>query len=252
MRLGLVWLGFLGSVAASRPAWSEPPSFDRPGIAFSTGLTPSGSLTFEQGLPDFETDRSGGVRTTTLMADSNLRFGLSDHFELQFASALFNQERVHGRGKTGDDSGAGDTRVGLKTSLPASSENFGWAALGNVTLASGEAPFSNEHTQYDLGLASSLELGGVDAGLYVDGARLSGQTSWTISPSLSMAFSDRLSGYLEMGFYLSGAEPDESIAGGGISWMLTRKIQLDLSADFGLDRKSPDVMGGFGVSVLWG
>jgi hypothetical protein len=34
--------------------------------------------------------------------------------------------------------------------------------------------------------------------------------------------------------------------------MPTRKVQLDLSADFGLAHKSPDVVGGFGVSVLWG
>ena len=232
------------------PAIAEAPPFDRPGISFAPGLTPRGSVSFEQGLPDFATDRIDGVRSTTYTADSNLRIGLSDRFELQVAGDLYNLQRVSGDGESVHDHGGGDTRLGLKAALPALAEDFKWSALGSVTLATGESPFTNGHTQYDLGVAATQESGEITLGLYVDAARLDGETSWTLAPNASFECNDRVGAFAEIGLYRNGGAPNESVAGGGLTFMLTPSVQLDLSADVGLDHRSPDLVGGFGFSVL--
>jgi len=75
----------LGATAPARA--DEAPSFDRPGIAFSTGTLPKGRFAWEQGLPDFQRDDDGGVRSTQYNANTTLRLGLSDTVELQLATS---------------------------------------------------------------------------------------------------------------------------------------------------------------------
>jgi len=181
-----------------------------------------------------------------------VRIGLFDGAELQLATALFNQLEIKTAGSSQTFRGAGDTRLGLKVALPSSSDKFSWATLGSVTLNTGSEEFSNNAKQYDLGVSLALDLApDVTGGFYVNATHLDGENSIAISPSLSFGLSETVGTYVEAGYFSNAGEPNSSVAGGGLTWMVTPTVQLDASADFGLNSDSPDVTGGFGVSIYF-
>ena len=85
-------------------------------------------------------------------------------------------------------------------------------------------------------------------GFYVNLSEFTGNTGYTLSPSFNFRAGDSLSGYLEAGYTHFPQTPDATIAGGGLAWMVAPTIQLDMSVDLGVTRRSPDVQGGIGVS----
>ena len=240
------------SLSYALPAAADTPAFDRPGIAFATDIVPRGAISLEQGLPDFTRNSDAGIKTALYSAGTNVRIGLFDGVELQLATALFNQLEVKAAGSSYTEHGAGDSRLGFKVALPSSSESFSWATLGSVTFDTGSAAFSNNAKQYDLGVALALELpNDFTAGFYVNASNSEGENTVAISPSLSFALSETVGAYVEAGYFSNANEPNSSVAGGGLTWMVTPTVQLDASADFGLNSDSPDVTGGFGVSIYF-
>ena len=236
----------------SSSASSEPPAFDRPGIAFSTGTLPRGGFAWEQGLPDFQRDRSGGVRSTGYSADTNLRLGLTDTLELQLATSPYNYQRQSGGGVRSSARGGGDTALALKLALPSSNDKFSWAVLGSATVATGDRDFSDGRDHYALGATVAYDFDDATSGsLYLNVERSGGADAWTFSPSLSRAFSARWGGYLEAGWTRTAHAPDTGVAGAGVTFMATPSIQLDASLDAGLNDAAPDWQGGVGVSLFF-
>jgi len=86
--------------------------------------------------------------------------------------------------------------------------------------------------------------------LYFNFSRSGSANTYTLSPSLSIALTDTLGAYLEAGHDFTDQGPDSSVAGGGLTWMVTPTVQLDMWADAGLTADSPDLQGGIGVSVF--
>lgn len=78
-----------------------------PGISFATDTIPLGSFAWEMGLPDASWDESDGVRTTTWMADTLLRFGVIDALELQLDADSYGGIRQRGGGGRSSESGGG-------------------------------------------------------------------------------------------------------------------------------------------------
>jgi hypothetical protein len=247
---GRVWsLVFL---VLTTPARADNPPFDRPGIAFATGVIPRGAVAWEQGLPDFQHSSDSGVRTTLYSADTNLRFGLGSDAEIQIGTALYNHQRTETAGVAESATGVGDSSLGIKLALPSRWQRFSWAALATVSFPTGKAPFTAEKPRYDLGTTLNLGLDPLGtAGLLVDFSRFDGHNSYILAPSLNFALSDRLGAYVEAGATYTGGGPDSAVAGGGATWMINPKVQLDLSVDFGLNEQSPDLQGGVGVSVYF-
>ncbi|MGJ7903109.1 transporter [Lysobacter sp. 1R34A] len=231
---------------------AEPPSFDRPGISFSTDTLPRGAFAWEQGLPDFVRDDDGGTRSRLYSANTNLRLGLSDRVELQLATSAYNRLRERDGDGRRSRHGAGDTGLAIKVALRASHEAFSWAVLGAVTAASGDRDFSNGATQYTLGTTLGYDFDERLAGaLYLNLDRSDGRDTWTWSPSLSFALSDRVGAYLEAGVSKADGESATSVAGAGVTWMATPRVQLDASFDLGLDRGSADLQAGVGASFYF-
>lgn len=231
---------------------TDTPAFDRPGIAFSTGTLPRGGVAWEQGLPDFQRNRDDGVRTTELDANTNLRIGLSERVEVQLSGSLYSHLRVRSPTGTTTDHGGGDTGVALKIALPSSSQRFSWAVLGGVTFDTGTRAFSAGDNQYALGTTLAYDFSDTVSGdLYLNVSRLDGVDTYAWSPAVNVALGDRWGAYVEAGFQRTEGQATTAVAGGGVTWMATPRVQLDLSLDAGLDDRSPDVQGGFGVSVYF-
>lgn len=238
-------------LAPASPVLAETPAFDRPGISFSTTTIPLGSFFFEQGLPDFQRSSDGGTKTTFYSVGTNLRIGLGEAVELQVGTALFNHQKMETSGVSESMNGRGDSSLAVKVALPSSSRTFSWAVLGSVAFATGEDPFTAGKPQYDLGTTLNFNVNDrYSTAFYVNVTRFERENTYTLSPSLSFAVTDTVGAYVEAGASYTAQGSDSAVAGGGITWMATPVVQLDVSVDFGLNAKSPDVQGGFGISVF--
>lgn len=245
-------IGAVVLLASPAIALAETPAFDRPGIAFSTTTLPAASVAWEQGLPDFEHVSGGGDRATLYSANTTVRIGLGERVELQLGSALYNQLDLRSGGVSTRERGFGDSSVAVKAVLPALPNGISWAVLGAVSFPSGERPFRADEPQYDLGTTLSVDLNDrVSAAVYVNATHDDGDLNWTLSPTLGFALNDTVGLFIEAGAFLNDSGPDSYVAGGGATWMLTPILQLDASANFGLNDDSPDVSGGIGFSVFF-
>lgn len=231
----------------------EPPSFDRPGIGLGTGIVPRGALALELGLPSYERDRdTDGLRTEQLSGDVTLRTGLFDHWELQFSGSPWQRQRSRLPGMASTRTqGGGDAQLALKWAPLTGRDTDRWALLGSATVARGDAAFS-EGRQYALAGSYEHDFGDQWTGaLYASHSRGDGERSTVWSPSVSLALTPRLSVFLEAGVTKAHGEPRESVAGGGVTWMWTDRVQLDASFDAGLDADSPDLQAGVGISAYF-
>lgn len=244
-------LFLLAACCALSARADDVPAFDRPGIAFAPAVLPAGSMDWEQGLPDLARDSSDGVTTTLYSADTLVRAALRDNLELQLGMALANRQVTTGADGHHTD-GAGDSSIGLKMAVPTGLPAWTAAVLGRVTAASGDAAFSSGTTQYTLGGSAGGALTDrLNLGLFVQVLRSGRQYDWTASPSLSCALSERWGAFVEAGSTHTAGSGNSHVAGGGLTWMALPEIQLDLYADRGLTRASPDLQAGFGVSVFF-
>jgi hypothetical protein len=240
--------------AVAAPSLADTPAFDRPGIAFSPTTLPTDSFAWEQGLPDFQRDRSEGVTQRAYVASTRLRYGISDRWEAQLAAPLFEQVDTLGSGQAFTAAGVGDLSLSAKVGLTPGKDGFNAALLGVVSLPTARRDLGQGSEQYSLGATAGWSLGEQQSlALYANVDVLEGQAKWTVSPNWSFALSDTVGGYLEGGYQFGNANgPVENVvAGGGLTWMVTPAVQLDAYGLAGLTRSSTDLSAGFGVSVFF-
>lgn len=247
-----IFLSFpLVFMAMASNSFADTPAFDRPGISFSTTTIPPGSFSFEQGLPDFQHSSSDNVKNILYSTTTNLRIGLSKSLELQVNTALLNYLKVETPDVSYSINGYGDSSIAIKMTQPSFSRTLSWAILGGVTFAIGDAPFSEEATQYDLGTTINIDLNETfSTAFYINLTHSNNQSTYTFSPSLGFAATDIIGMYVEAGIKNTTQNLHNAVVGGGITWMITPIMQLDISANLGLNRKNTDIQGGFGISVF--
>jgi hypothetical protein len=231
---------------------ADTPSFDRPGIAFSTGTVAPGSLSWEQGLPDYSRTRADDEHDYSYSTDTLLRTGLAKNIELQLGTSPFNEQISKSTNTRDTVHGFGDSTVGVKAALPLASARFSSAVLGNVSFPTGKKGISSDAHEYNLGAAGSWAVSDKESfGLYADIDRLEGRNSYVFSPSAGLALSDSIGAFVEAGFTQQAHAPNDAVAGGGLTWMATHAVQLDISADYGLTHRSTELQAGLGVSVFF-
>jgi hypothetical protein len=236
----------------SHAALADGVAFDRPGIAFAPSTLPAGTVSWEQGLPDWIRERAAGEQLDLYAANTLIRIGLNHGFEIQLGSSLINRAERRIAGLRSSESGAGDTSLAIKYAPPELQEGMALAFLGRATLATGNAAFTGGAHELAIGTAAGWDLSERYAlGLYANFSRSSQSHEFTLSPSLSFVISERVAGYLEAGIAKESGASSESVAGLGFTLMAIDNVQLDISADWGVGDTSTDVLGGFGVSVAF-
>lgn len=237
----LALLGACIAPAALAQATNNP-GYDRPGLGFTPAVLQAGDFTLEQGTPDWS--RADG--SSLYMADTLLRLGIGHALEVQLGTGW---DRLDQSGST--TSGRNDTSLAVKFAPPTTG-TFQWGLLGSVEFTDGAEAFHNARRQYLLGASFNWQRGANQTlGLYAqlttgdsDSQLLAVNDSWTLMPHLGV--------YAELAVQHVAGVGAGSMAGAGLAWQATPRVQLDISARHRLSGHADDWEGGLGVSVFWG
>ena len=244
--------------SASAQAPSDPISTDRPGILFSIPTVKPHVFQVELGIPAVAIANGDGMdfRSTSLVG--LIRYGLTDRFELRLGSPVYTETRVTSGGSRLTDHGFGDVEVGAKWHLL---DNVGArpsiALIPSVIVPVGEKGFSVEHPVYQLNAMAEWALTkdwSADAlAGYLNGPEAPGRYAQeTLAVLLGRSLpSPKWSAYGEAAYILTNLDgaSDSSFLGGGIKYLVSNDLQLDLSFDRGLTSDSPDWLFGLGLSA---
>jgi hypothetical protein len=252
-----------GASRGQDAAPSSPPPIvtDRPGFLFSSLTVGRGVVQTEWGIPAVTANGTAGVSSRLASLFGLVRYGVTDNFELRLDSPVYNQSRISVGGRTATDHGTGDLEVGAKWHpLDNHGARPSFALIPSVIVPTGGSGFTAGHPVYQLNamaewnLASGWGIGALAGYLNglngPSGGDRYGQETFGVSLGRSLP-APKWSAYgeaLYVATNLAGAG-DSSFLGGGIKYLATNDIQLDLSFDRGLTADSPDWLFGLGLAA---
>ncbi|MCA9550902.1 MAG: transporter [Myxococcales bacterium] len=230
-------LGLALVAAAEGPTISA----DRPGFSYSAAVVPAGHWQLELGMQAQLADPT--VFTAPVLS---ARLGLTESIELQLGLPSLTI------GPDGPD-GLSNLALGLKVG-DAPADWLAFSVVGLLSAPIGDAEVAEEAWQGML--AGNLELyflghGWVSLNTQLDTFTDSaGDRALVVTPSAALGwlFADVLNPFAQA--YVRFADGQVTpVVGGGVAWLVTRRVQLDASADYDLDAEAVTVAGG--VAVLW-
>lgn len=245
---------FTTCASASSAFGQDSISTDRPGFLYSPTVVPRGRLQFEAGLPTLNLVRESGDEFRSWSAPIAMRCGLTEQFELRASLPTWTRARFEDGSGVETDEGFGDTEIGAKFAVsraPASP----LALQCSLHIPSGEDGFSTGEWGGSAYLLKGDDLGDscfLQTMLGVTYSPVSGaddSTAGAVAALLSHPIADRCSGYVEATAFpgLQHAA-GQSYLGAALIWQPSSSLQFDLSADFGLDDDSADVIASLGMS----
>jgi len=220
------------------------PGYDRPGLGFTPAVLQAGAITWEQGLPDWSRSANGA---SLYSADTLLRVGLGGPVELQLGSS-YNRLDASGMHRYG----RGGSSVGLKFARPASGP-VSWGLLGSVSFTDGTPAFRDSHRAYLLGADIGWQRTVRNAlGAYVENVRSGGHDSRLLALNDGYALTAALNGYVEAAWQYTAGAGTGSMAGAGLAWQVTPRVQLDGSFRHRLSGQADTWEAGLGVAIYFG
>lgn len=232
---------------------------DRPGKGNNACTVPAGKVQLETDLANWTRDDQGGVRTDTILyTNPTLKLGLTDSADLQLNIAPYEEVRTRAGGVTDRIGGVGDLFVRVKQRLTGSSAKVQVAlfpfvklptarkALGNGAVEGGLAVPVNIDLPKDWSLGISpeadllLDAGGSGRHVATMSAVNLGKTIGKVTVAAEL--------WGQWDFDPAGTDRQYS-ADVMATWLAQPKLQLDLGANFGLNRNTPDVQVYAGIST---
>jgi hypothetical protein len=252
------------AASGARAGDDEPMAPDRPGVAESSQVVGKGRLQLETSL-QWERERGDDLHTRTLSMPTLLRFGVGERIELRLEtdgrSVIHASDPSSGAHAT--VAGWADTALGLKWHVADQQGKglVGTPSLGvllDADLPSGSAELRGHGLRPSLRLAAEWELAdgysiGVMPGLGQDSDDQGRRYGYgVLAATLEKEFGERVRGFIELAApQIARASHGGTQAGvdAGLSYLVNKDCQLDVSLVHGLNRHSPDLGLAFGLSV---
>lgn len=249
----LLAAALLGAGAPALAADEQPICADRPSKSTGPCTVPVGKWQIETGLIDWSRDTSDGVRTDNITWGSTaIKYGLGSNADIELWVSPLESVTTHGGGLREHHSSFGDTLVRVKYAL----------TPDNAPVQFTLDPFVKIPTANHL-----LGNGKVEGGLLVPVQVALGKGPFTLAldPELDLAADGGGHGYhvatqqvFNLGIAASSRlnlsteiwamwDWDPQGTGRQVSWdgsaayLVTRDLQLDGGANFGLNRQTPGV-----------
>jgi hypothetical protein len=244
-------VGLAGAMHA--PAFASVYCPDRPGLDTPPCVIDRGYVSMAMSLGDWTRDSDAqSVTDTILLGDLALRLGIGQNTELRFAWTPYGQ--MHSRDRAGgtvaSSSGAGDLTLAAKRNiLHPGGEGLSIAVLPSVTLPVGGdaigSPTWSAGLQLPMSLAAFRSVflmltPELDAAANGDGSGR--HLDYGTAGGIGLSPLNGVNLALETSV-MRDEEPSgprtEALAGASLGVMLASGFQVDVGADFGLNRASP-------------
>jgi hypothetical protein len=257
----LIFLGSVGLTLASAAVADEQPiCADRPGKSTPACTVPAGHWQIETGLADWTLQNSGGERDTSLViGETTIKYGLTGASDLEIDVTPWQRATASARGFHESASGIGDVELIYKQQLasgdavqvtlmpfvkaPTAKHSLGngkWegGVLLPIDYSIGKSPFSIELTP-ELDWAADADGRGHHAAMVQVVS-----FGWQATDKLNL--SAEIWGQWD---WDPNGTTRQASADGSVAYLLSKDVQLDAGANFGLNRVTPDAELYAGVSV---
>ncbi|MGZ5183201.1 MAG: transporter [Ramlibacter sp.] len=233
---------------------------DRPSVSESSQVVGKGRFQLETGV-QWERRRDPDLHERSLSTPTLLRFGLGESAELRIETD--GRTIVHdadpASGEHTVTAGYADTSLGVKWHLH--DQHEGQPSLGvllHADLPSGSRELRGRGLRPSLRLAADWELPkeyelSVMPGVGVDSDERGARYGYgVLAVELDKAFSDRLHGFAELAapqIARAAHGGTQAVFDAGLTYLVNRDVQVDVVLVRGLNRRTPDLSLGMGLSV---
>ena len=247
--------------SAALAADEQPICADRPGKATATCTVPAGHWQLETGLADWSLQKGGGERDASLvLGETTIKYGLTDRSNIEVDVTPWQRATSRAGGVRDSTSGFGDLTILYKQRLTGDDAPVQVSALPFIKAPTAKHSLGNG--KWEGGLLIPVGYAIPKSPFSI---ALTPEIDWAADAdghghhlamaqvaSLGFAASERLNLSVE----IWGAwdwDPDgttrQASADAAAAYLLSNDVQLDVGANFGLNRATPDVELYGGVSV---
>ena len=225
---------------------------DRPDVVESSAVVGKGRFQVETSYAA-ETDKAGGVKTTTRMTPTLLRYGITDHTELRLETDGFLRD--------GQDHGFSDVSLGLKWHTHDGDDASGKPSIAwlfHADLDSGSQPFRGHGLRPSVRMVAEWALPsdmsfGVMPGLLRD-TNEDGRhfVAGIFAVTLGKSWTDEFRTFIEVaGQQLTSRKNGGSVVtyDAGAAYLLSPTMQVDAAVSIGANDHTPDRLWTVGFSV---
>ena len=252
---------WLVAISSGAVADEQPICADRPSKSTGACTVPTGRLQVETGLIDWAHDHSDGItRDLTIIGSSLIKLGISDRADLEFGINPIEIAHEHGNVSHDHETGFGDMVVRAKyhltregapievavdpfVKIPTASHHFGNGKVEGGLVIPTDAPLGKS------GLTISLD---PELDLLADEDGHGRHLAMIQVLNLGTSVTDRLamSGEIWGMWDWDPAGTGHQVSvDGSISYRVSKNMQLDAGANFGLNSETPEVELYSGISV---
>lgn len=232
---------------------------DRPDVTESSQVVPRGLVQVEMGYSFLRFEEGDARLDLSAFPGTLVRVGLHDRVELRVEWAGYLSESLDAGQSSHEDSGWGNTALGAKIKLR---EEEGaapqLALLVDAVVPSGSKSFRAERVDPAVRVAGSNTLSerlglGYNFGfgaLSIEEASGDIDTLglWRYSLALGIGLSERWGTFVEVfGFVPTAGGPAHSLDS-GLTYLVSRTVQVDISGGLGLNERAEDWFVGVGIS----
>ena len=240
--------------ACSAAAADEAPiCAARPGKSTPACTVAAGHFQFETGIVDWTLDKHSGAKDRSLVVgETTFKYGLTDRSDIEIDVAPWQRSTSRSGGVRDRASGIGDVTVAYKRQLTAEDAPVQVAALPFVKIPIAKRSLGNGKWEAGLmlpvaaGIAKTpLSLGATpEVDWVADSDGRGHHLAMTQVASLGWAASDRFGISAELWGNWDW-DPDGTTsqysADGSIAYLVNEGLQIDVGANFGLNRQTPDL-----------
>ena len=261
LSLAALTVGVSGSLRAQEDEAVAELVTDRPDQTESAVVVPVGTLQVEGGATWVE-DETDGVEVEGFDAPGTLlRYGMHPRVELRLAWPGNVEVETRTAGTTERISGVGSPELGMKFHLASEAgARPEVALLAHVVLPVGDEEVGSERADPSVRLSVAHTLserlslgwnvGHESASFEDDRGQVHTLGRWIYTAALGISLAERWGAFVELFGTLPASDPGPATSSldGGVTFLVTPRLQLDLAGGVGLDGDAADRFVGFGVS----
>jgi hypothetical protein len=249
----------LASGAAT--AGDQPICADRPSKSTGPCTVPLGKWQVETGLVDWSRDRSDGVTNDTVQwGSAGIKYGISDNADVELWTTPLEILTIHGSGSHEHHSSFGDTLIRVKYELTPDSAPVQVALDPFVKLPTANHQLGNRRVEGGLLVPVAVPLGkgpltlslDPEIDLLADSDDRGRHAATQQVVNLGLTVNEKLSLSTEL-WAMWDWDPvgtgKQVSWDGSVAYLVSKDLQLDTGANFGLNSQTPDVDVYAGIST---